>query len=92
MTHLHETKSKEAVVEQAVRHINHHGGGLEAWYVGIEEKGSDRDARSNRHPMHYELPSEDDAKSAMSLLLDQGLQADDEYGAQPTILFVYTQK
>jgi len=92
MSNLHDIKSKEAVIAQAVRHINHHGGGLEHWFVGIEEKGSDRDARNALHPIHYLLPAEDDAKTAMSQLLDLGLQADDEYGVQPVILFVYTQK
>jgi hypothetical protein len=92
MSYPHERKSKDAVIEQAIRHINHHDGVLEKWYVGIEENGSDRDSRNNRHLMRYELPTEDDAKSAMSLLLDQGLQADDEYGAQPTVLFVYMRK
>jgi hypothetical protein len=92
MSNLHDIKSRDAVIAQAVRHINHHGGGLDAWFVGIEEKGSDRDARNDRHPIHFLLPSEDDAKSAMSQLLDMGLQADDEYGVQPVILFVYTPK
>jgi hypothetical protein len=92
MSNLHDTKSKEAVIAQAIRHINHHGGSLESWFVGIEEKGSDRDGRNDRHPIHFLLPSEDDAKSAMSQLLDMGLQADDEYGVQPVILFVYLPK
>jgi len=85
-------KINQAVVEQASRHINHHGGEYEAWYVGIEEEGSDRNDSTNRHPMRYELSSEDEAKLTMSWLLGMGIMADDEYGAEPTILFIYTQK
>lgn len=92
MSFPHEIKSKDAVVEQAIRHIVHHGGTVADWYVGIEEKGSDRDSRNDRHLINYLLASEDDAKLAMSRLLDRGLLADDEYGAEPTILFVYTRK
>ncbi|WP_207264773.1 hypothetical protein [Desulfovibrio sp. Huiquan2017] len=92
MSYPHEAKSRDAVVEQAIRHIGHHGGLVENWYVGIEEKGSDRDSRNDRHLINYLLFSEDDAKQAMSRLLDRGLQADDEYGAEPIILFVYTRK
>ena len=79
-----------AVVEQAINHIDHHGGGYENWYVGVEEEGSDRDSSGNRHPARYEMDSDDEAKLTMSWLLGMGLMADDEYGAEPTILFVYT--
>lgn len=82
----------EAVVEQAERHIAHHGGIYDKWFVGIEEEGSDRDDSDNRHPVRYELASDDEAKLTMSWLLGMGLTADDEYGAEPTILFVYTKK
>ncbi|BCS86859.1 hypothetical protein [Pseudodesulfovibrio sediminis] len=82
----------KTVVEQAMRHINHHGGIYEDWYVGIEEEGSDRDDTSNRQLIRYETASEDEAKLTMSWLLGLGFMADDEYGAEPTILFVYTNK
>lgn len=78
--------------EQALRHINHHGGDYDQWYVGIEEQGSDRDDAANRHLMRYEMENDDQAKHTMSWLLGMGLTADDEYGAEPTILFVYTVK
>ncbi|EGB13773.1 hypothetical protein DND132_0557 [Pseudodesulfovibrio mercurii] len=92
MSYPHEARAVEDVVAQAARHIGHHGGLAGDWYVGIEEKGSDRDSRNDRCLMNYLLASEDDAKTAMSRLLDRGLQADDEYGAEPTILFIYTRK
>jgi len=79
-----------AVVEKAIRHITHHGGNYEDWYVGVEEEGSDRDDTSNRRAVRYEMSSEDVAKQTMSRLLGLGLTADDEYGAEPTILFIYT--
>lgn len=82
----------EAVVEKAIRHINHHGGSIEYWYVGIEDEGSDRNSDTDRHPMRYEMTSEAEAKLTMSWLLGMGLTADDEYGAEPTILFIYTKK
>jgi len=91
MSSASETKIDEGVVDQAIHHIDHHGGGYENWYVGIEEKGSDRDTSQNRHPMRYELDSEDEAKLTMSWFLGMGLMADDEYGAEPTILFIYTE-
>jgi len=92
MSNANDPKVNEAVVEQATRHISHHGGSEENWFVGIEEEGSDRDDRPNRHPMRFEMANEDEAKLTMSWLLGIGLQADDEYGAEPTILFVYTRK
>lgn len=82
----------QAVVEKATRHINHHGGQHEKWFVGIEEEGSDRDNQSNRHLVRYDMKSEDAAKHTMSWLLGLGIMADDEYGAEPTILFIYTTK
>ncbi|MCJ2164793.1 MULTISPECIES: hypothetical protein [unclassified Pseudodesulfovibrio] len=75
--------------EQALRHINHHGGVNQGWYVGIDDAGSNRDDSSHKHPMRYEMTSRDEAIHTMSWLLDAGLQADDEYGAEPTILFIY---
>jgi len=78
------------VANKAIRHINHHGGAYENWYVGIEDAGSDRNGAENKCPAQYNLTSEDEAKLTMSWLLGMGLQADDEYGAEPTILFVYT--
>lgn len=92
MTHTTDPKINNAVVEKALRHINHHGGIYEEWFVGIEEEGSDRDDAHNRHPVRYDMASEDEAKLTMSSLLGMGLTADDEYGAEPTILFVYTTK
>ncbi len=92
MTNATETKVNEAVVEQAIRHIEHHGGVYEKWYVGIEAIGTDRDNSSDRHPVRYKMASEDEAKLTMSWLLDMGLFADDEYDAEPTILFIYTTK
>jgi len=82
----------EAIIEQAMRHIDHHEGNHERWFVGIEESGSDRKDCDNRHIVRYELASEDEAKHTMSWLLSLGLQADDEYGSEPTILFIYTMK
>lgn len=89
---MSEPKVNDAVVEKALRHINHHGGGYENWYVGIEEEGSDRDDSANRRLARYDMASEEEAKLTMSWLLSSGLTADDEYGAEPTILFVYTTK
>lgn len=85
-------KVNKAVVEKVLRYITHHGGIHEDWYVGIEDEGSDRNDDNNLHPIRYEVPSEDEAKLTMSWLLGMGLMADDEYGAEPTILFIYTQK
>ena len=92
MTNTTDPKVNTAVIEQATRHIDHHGGIYEDWYVGIEEVGSDRNNDNNSHPVRYEMPSEDEAKLTMSWLLGMGLMADDEYGAEPTILFIYTEK
>lgn len=79
-----------AVAAKIIRHINHHGGDNEDWYVGIREKGSNRDDRKDRHPILFELSSEEEAKQTMSGLLGMGLTADDEYDAEPTVIFVYT--
>lgn len=92
MTTRNESGVNQDVAERALRHINHHGGGYEDWYVGIEDSGSDRDDSKDRRLVRYDLASEDEAKLTMSWLLGMGLQADDEYGAEPTILFVYTYK
>lgn len=92
MNAMNSPEVNEAVVEKAIRHINHHGGVTEKWFVGIEEAGSDRNADTNRHAIRYELSSDDEAKLTMSSLLGLGLQADDEYGSEPTILFIYTEK
>lgn len=92
MSNANNPTVNKAVIEQAMRHIKHHGGILEEWYVGIEEGGSDRNDTHTRHPVRYEMTSEDQAKLTMSHLLSIGLMADDEYGAEPTILFVYTHK
>ena len=92
MSNLHEIKDKAAVVEQVVRHINHHGGVVGKWFVGIEEKGSDRDSKGDRRRLTFVLRSEDEAKQAMSTLLDLGLLVDDEYGYEPNQLFIYTKK
>lgn len=92
MNNTNTPEVNEAIVEQATRHIEHHNGVYEDWYVGIEEEGSDRDDYDNRHPVRYEMASEDEAKLTMSWLLGMGLMADDEYGAEPTILFIYTEK
>ena len=81
----------KAVVAQVLRHIDHHGGGYDNWYVGIEQEGSDRDTSGNRHPRRFELKSDEEAKLTMSWLLGMGLMADDEYDAEPTILFIYTE-
>lgn len=80
----------KAVAAKIIRHINHHGGDLEDWYVGIREKGSNRDSRNDRRPIQFELKSEEEAKLTMSGLLGMGLTADDEYDAEPTVIFVYT--
>lgn len=82
----------EAVVEKAIRHIEHHSGVYEDWFVGIEEEGSDRDDSDNRHPVRFDMASDDEAKLTMSWLLSMGLMADDEYGSEPRILFIYTRK
>lgn len=87
-----ESEVNEGVVAKAIRHITHHGGPNEDWYVGIEEEGSDRDDTGNRRLMRFELDSEDEAKLTMSSLLGLGLMADDEYGVEPSILFIYTLK
>lgn len=87
-----EPEINEGVVAKAIRHIIHHGGPNEDWFVGIEEEGSDRDATGNRRAMRFELDSDDEAKLTMSSLLGHGLMADDEYGVEPTILFIYTLK
>ncbi len=92
MTSTKASRVNQAVVEKAIRHINHHGGEYDEWYVGIEETGSDRDSAMNRRAVRYEMTSEDEAKRTMSRLLGMGLTADDEYGAEPTILFIYTTK
>lgn len=80
------------VAEQAIRHITHHGGVNESWWVGVDDAGSNRDESDHKHPARYEMTSRDEAIQTMSWLLDAGLQADDEYGAEPTILFIYTKK
>lgn len=90
MSNTKAPKVNKAVVEKAIRHIDHNGGTYETWYVGIEEEGSDRDTSANRRAKRYTMGSEDEAKLTMSQLLGMGLMADDEYGAEPTILFVYT--
>lgn len=90
MSNTHDTKVNEAVTEKAIRHINHHGGIYENWFVGIEEEGSDRNDDDNRRALRFEMSCEDEAKRTMSRLLGMGLMADDEYGAEPTILFIYT--
>ncbi len=92
MARTTEPKVNKAVVEQALRHINHHGGAYEGWYVGIEEMGSDRNETGISLPMRFDMRSEDEAKLTMSHLLSLGLFADDEYGANPTILFIYLKK
>lgn len=92
MTNTNKSKVNDHIASKAISHIDHHGGAYEKWYVGIEEAGSDRDDSSNRRLVRYEMASEDEAKLTMSWLLGMGLQADDEYGAEPTILFVYTDK
>ncbi len=90
MTKQDAPEGNKAVVAKATRHIEHHGRAYENWYVGIEESGSDRNVDGIRHPARYEMNSEREAKLTMSWLLGMGLMADDEYGAEPTILFVYT--
>ncbi|WP_319470518.1 hypothetical protein [uncultured Pseudodesulfovibrio sp.] len=90
MSYSNNSKVNEAVVAKAVRHMDHYGVEHERWFVGIEEAGSDRGDHGIRHPIRYELKSEEAAKRTMSRLLGMGLQADDEYGAEPTILFIYT--
>lgn len=92
MTISNEPKVNEKVAEQAIRHIDHHGGVYERWYVGIDDVGSDRDDSNHKDPVRYEVASKDEAILTMSWLMDAGLQADDEYGAEPTILFIYTIK
>ncbi len=92
MSGRREPKVNKSVVEKALRHINHHGGIYGNWYVGIEEKGWDRDDSGNRHIMRYQTGSQDEAKLTMSSLLGTGLMADDEYGVEPKILFIYTDK
>jgi len=92
MTKANETDINEKVVEQARFHIRHHGGkSVSQWCVGIEDIGSDRDDSAGNHPARFEMNSEDEAKLTMSRLLELGLTADDEYGAEPTILFIYRQ-
>jgi len=92
MSNTREPKANDAIVAQATRHIRHHGGEYEDWYVGIEDHGTDRDNTVGHHPMHYPLKSEDEAKLTMSSLLGMGLMADDEYGVEPSILFIYSSK
>lgn len=92
MTYTQDPQVNEAVVEKAIRHITHHGGAREDWFVGIEEEGSDRNDHGNRRLVRYSMRSEDEAKLTMSWLLSMGLMADDEYGAEPKILFIYTDK
>lgn len=92
MMNQNNTNANKDVANKAIRHINHHGIGYECWYVGIEEVGSDRNSSDDKLLVRYALKSEKEAKLTMSLLLEMGLQADDEYGAEPTILFVYTKK
>lgn len=92
MTHSNDPGVNKKVVEKAIRHIDHHGGGYEKWYVGVDDAGSDRDEGDYKHPARYEMASRDEAIQSMSWLMDAGLQADDEYGTEPTILFVYTRK
>ncbi|MDD3313003.1 hypothetical protein [Pseudodesulfovibrio sp.] len=91
MTNQHEPRANKDVVNKALRHINHHGGEYADWYVGIEDAGSDRNQDEKCLARHH-LASEAEAKLTMSRLLELGLQADDEYGAEPTILFVYTRR
>lgn len=92
MTNSNEPKVNRKIAEKAVRHVNHHGGIYGNWYVGVDDAGSDRDECSHKHPVRYEMTSRDEAILTMSWLMDVGLQADDEYGAEPTILFIYTKK
>ncbi|WP_419787988.1 hypothetical protein [Pseudodesulfovibrio sp.] len=92
MTNRNEPKANKHVAEKAIRHINFYGGRYEDWYVGIEDFGSDRDDSGYFYPARYDLKSDDEAKLTMSWLLGVGLQADDEYGVEPTILFIYTKK
>ena len=92
MTNSDEPKVNEKVSEKAIRHIDHNGGVYESWYVGVDDAGSDRDDCNHKHPMRYEMTSKDEAILTMSWLMDLGLQADDEYGSEPTILFIYTKK
>ena len=82
----------KAVAAKAMRHIAHHGGEREEWYVGIEEPGSDRDDSDNRILARYDMRDENEAKATMSHLLEQGLSPDDEYDAEPTVLFIYTHR
>jgi len=91
MTNKNTPKVNSDVVNKAFRHINHYGIPYEFWYVGIEDSGSDRNQDGNCLA-RYHLASEAEAKLTMSHLLGMGLQADDEYGAEPTILFVYTRQ
>jgi len=90
MTQSDDPKVNEKVAEQATRHISHHGGVYESWYVGVDDPGSDRDDSNHKHPVRYEMTSRDEAILTMSWLMDVGLQADDEYGAEQTMLFIYT--
>lgn len=85
-------QANKAVTAQVIRHIEHHGGVTETWYVGIEERGSDRYKTKGRHPIWFELKSDEEARLTMSNLLGMGLMADDEYDAEPTILFTYMEK
>lgn len=82
-------KANKAAAAQIIRHINHHGGDIDAWYVAIEEEGSERYKTKGRHPIRFELKSDEEARLTMSSLLTMGLMADDEYDAEPTVLFVY---
>lgn len=91
MKNQNEPRVNQDVVNKAIRHINHHGGAYEDWYVGIEDAGSERNP-DEKCLARYTLTSEAEAKLTMSWLLGMGLQADDEYGAEPTILFVYTRR
>ncbi|QGY41555.1 hypothetical protein GM415_15980 [Pseudodesulfovibrio cashew] len=92
MSNSTEPKVDRAAAEKAMRHISHYGGQNANWYVGIEEEGSDRDTSGNRHAARYKMASGDHAKLTMSWLLEMGLKADDEYGADPIVLFIYTKK
>ncbi len=92
MTHSNEPKVNEKVAGQAIRHIDHHGGVYDRWYVGIDDSGSDRDESFHKCPARYEMTSKDEAILTMSWLMDVGLQADDEYGTEPNILFIYIKK
>jgi len=87
-----EPKVNKKISEKAIRHIDHYGGVYEDWYVGVDDPGSDRDDSSHKHLARYEMTSRDEAILTMSWLMDVGLRADDEYGAEPTILFIYTKK